>query len=247
MPTVKLNKTVFEELVGKELPLDELKDRISMLGTDLEGIEGDEIEVEIFPNRPDMLSEQGFARAFSSFIGVKTGLKKYEVKSSGKKVIVDKSVTMRPYTACALVKNITFTDERIREIMQMQEKLAMTHGRGRKKSAYGVYPIKNVTFPITYIAKNPKEVMFHPLGFDKKIPANLVGEQHPTGPKYKHIAEGWEKYPFFIDAKENVMCMPPYTNSHDTGKVELDTTEVFIENILVQSLIKQCNLLFFNT
>ncbi len=33
-----------------------------------------EIEVEIFPNRPDMLSEQGFARAFSAFIGEKTGL-----------------------------------------------------------------------------------------------------------------------------------------------------------------------------
>ena len=36
MPTVTLNKEVFEKLVGKKLPLEELKDRISMLGTDLE-------------------------------------------------------------------------------------------------------------------------------------------------------------------------------------------------------------------
>ncbi len=229
MPTVTLNKTVFEQLVGKTLPLEELKDRISMLGTDLERIEGDEIEVEIFPNRPDMLSEQGFARAFSSFIGEKTGLRKYDLKKSGYTVIVDKSVTMRPYTACALVKNITFTDERIREIMQMQEKLAMTHGRNRKKSAYGVYPSSNISFPIHYIAKDPLMVMFQPLGFSYKIPANQVEERHKTGPKYKHIAEGWTKYPFFIDAKENVLCMLPYTNSQDTGKVELDTTELFIE------------------
>ena len=83
MPSITLNKAVFEQLVGKKLPLDELKDRISMLGTDLENIEGDEIHVEIFPNRPDMLSEQGFARAFSSFIGVKTGLRKYAVQKSG--------------------------------------------------------------------------------------------------------------------------------------------------------------------
>jgi len=79
MPTITLNKDVFEALVGKKLPLEELKDRISMLGTDLESIENNEIKVEIFPNRPDLLSEQGFARAFSSFIGVKTGLCKYNV------------------------------------------------------------------------------------------------------------------------------------------------------------------------
>src|SRR3989338_7515845 len=124
MPTITLNKTVLDSLIGKKLPLEQLKDRISMLGTDLEKIEENEVHVEIFPNRPDLLSEQGFARALSSFIGVKTGLRRYTVKKSGLKVIVDSSVTMRSYTACAIVKNIHFTEERIREVMQVQEKLA---------------------------------------------------------------------------------------------------------------------------
>src|SRR3989338_5599976 len=165
MPTITLNKTVLEKLIGKKLPLEQLKDRISMLGTDLEKIEGDEIHVEIFPNRPDLLSEQGFARAFSSFIGIKTGLREYKIKSSNYKVIVDRSVTMRPYTACAVVKNIIFNDERIKEIMQMQEKLATTHGRKRKKSCYGLYPLQKINFPITYGAKDPRTVKFRPLGF----------------------------------------------------------------------------------
>ena len=73
MPTIAINRKVFEALVGKKLPLEKLKDRISMLGTDLEEVNDKEIIVEVFPNRPDMLSVQGFARAFSSFIGVKTG------------------------------------------------------------------------------------------------------------------------------------------------------------------------------
>ena len=90
MPTITLNRKVVESLVGKKLPLEELKDRISMLGTDLEHVDDDEIIVEIFPNRPDMLSEQGFSRAFSSFIGVNKGLRKYNVKKSGEKVIVNK-------------------------------------------------------------------------------------------------------------------------------------------------------------
>src|SRR3989338_7251092 len=108
MPSIILNKKVFEQLVGKELPLEELKDRISMLGTDLEDIKENEIHVEVFPNRPDMLSEPGFARAFSSFIGVKTGLRKYTVKESKdsqQKIIIDHSVKgIRPYTACAIIK-----------------------------------------------------------------------------------------------------------------------------------------------
>ncbi len=229
MPTVTLNKTVFEKLVGKKLPLEQLKDRISMLGTDLEKIEGDEIHVEIFPNRPDLLSESGLARAFSSFIGVKTGLRKYPVKKSGYKVVVDKSVSMRPYTACAIVKKLMFTDERIREIMQAQEKLATTHGRNRKKSAYGIYPVDSIHFPVTYIAKDPAVVEFRPLGFDQVVNASEIPELHPKGIAYKALTQGWKKYPFFIDAKDQVMCMLPFTNSHDTGKVDISTKEVFVE------------------
>lgn len=229
MPTVTLSKKVLEKITGKKLPLEQLKERISMLGTDLEGIEGDEIKVEIFPNRPDMLSEQGFGRAFGSFMGKNTGLHTCTIKKSGYKVIVDSSVHMRPYTACAIVKNITCTDERIRDIMQMQEKLATTHGRNRKKSAYGIYPLDNIHFPVKYTAKDPTKVLFHPLGFDNPIQANTVEELHPKGREYSFVAQGWKHYPFFIDSKEHVLCMLPYTNSHDTGKIGLDTKNVFIE------------------
>ncbi len=229
MPTVTLNRVEFEKLVGKKLPLETLKDRISMLGTDLEEVTTSEIIVEVFPNRPDMLSEQGFARAFSSFIGVKKGLRKYDIKKSGMKVIVDSSVTMRPYTACAIVKNLKFTDERIRELMQVQEKLAVTHGRNRKKSAYGVYPLEHIHFPIKYVAKDPKKIKFKPLGFDKEILASEVTELHPKGKAYKELTRDWKEYPFFIDAKNNVLCMLPFTNSEDTGKVEVSTKEVFVE------------------
>lgn len=229
MPTITLNKTVFEHLVGKKLSLEQLKDRISMLGTGLEKIEGNEISVEIFPNRPDLLSEQGLARAVSSFIGVKKGLRKYEIKKSGLKVVVDSSVTMRPYTACAIVKNISFNDEKIREIMQAQEKLATTHGRNRKKSAYGVYPAKEIVFPIHYIARDANKVRFRPLGFDREIAAAQVEELHPKGKEYKDIAKGWSKYPFFIDNSGKIMSMLPYINSHDMGKVDESTKEVFIE------------------
>lgn len=232
MPTITLNKTVLEKLVGKKLSLDQLKDRISMLGTDLEKIEGNEIIVEVFPNRPDMLSEQGFARALSSFIGVKTGLRKYKVNKGGKdyKVIIDASVkNIRPYTACAIVKNLKFDDEKIREIIQIQEKLHISFGRNRKKLAIGIYPLEDIALPIRYTAKKPKEIKFVPLELNKEMNGLEILQKHPAGREYSHLLEGKELFPVFIDAKDDILSMPPIINSQKTGKITGKTKDVFIE------------------
>ena len=230
MPTVTLNKKVFEKLVGKKLPLDELKDRISMLGTDLDKIEGNEIVVEVFPNRPDMLSEQGFARAFSSFIGAKTGLRKYRVNKSDYKVVIDKKVkNIRPYTVCAVIKNLNFDDEKIREIVQIQEKLHVTLCRKRKKGAIGIYPMEVIKFPIRFTAENPREIKFRPLEFPREITGLQILSQHPAGREYADLLEGKDLFPIFIDSNNEILSMPPIINSHKTGKVNEKTTEVFIE------------------
>ncbi|MBN2141986.1 phenylalanine--tRNA ligase subunit beta [Candidatus Woesearchaeota archaeon] len=234
MPTVNLNKQILEKLLGKKLTDEELKDRISMLGTDLEKIEEDDIVVEVFPNRPDMLSEQGFARALSSFIGAKTGLRKFKInqpKDSDRYTVkIEKSVEkVRPYTACAIVKKLNFNDEKIREIVQLQEKLHITFGRHRKKLAIGIYPLEMINLPITYKALKPEEIKFRPLEAPGEMTGSEILESHPTGKEYAHLLEGFDRYPVFVDALDKVLSMPPIINSHETGKVTDDTKEVFIE------------------
>ena len=230
MPTITLNRKIVEELVGKKLPLDKLKDRISMLGTNLEGINEKEIVVEIFPNRPDLLSEQGFARALSSFIGVKKGLRNYKSNKSSYKVIIDKSVReVRPYTACAVVKNLKFSDERIREIIQIQEKLHVTYGRNRKKVAIGIYPLEKIKFPVNYIARKPIDIKFVPLESKDKLNGLEILKEHPAGKEYGYLLENERLFPIFIDANNEIMSMPPIINSDKTGKIVVDTTDVFIE------------------
>ena len=56
MPTINLNREEVERLLGKKLTIEELKENISFLGTDLDEINDEEIIVEVFPNRPDLLS-----------------------------------------------------------------------------------------------------------------------------------------------------------------------------------------------
>jgi len=230
MPTITLNRKVFDVLVGKKLPLEKLKDRISMLGTDLEEVNDKEIIVEVFPNRPDMLSVQGFARAFSSFIGAKTGLRHYKVEPSKEKMIVEKSVAeVRPYTACAIVKNLHFDDEKIREVIDIQEKLHITYGRNRKKVAIGIYPFEKIKTPIKFIAQDPEDIVFQPLEFNKKMNALEILEKHPAGRAYGRLLHGKKKFPVFRDADNEVLSVPPIINSHNTGKINEKTKDIFIE------------------
>ena len=230
MPTVNLNKNELEKLAGKKLSIDKLKDRISMLGTDLEDIKGNEIIVEVFPDRPDMLSEQGFARAFSSFIGVKKGLREYKAKKSNYNLIIDDSVkNIRPFTSCAIVKNLKFDGEKIKQVIQIQEKLHVGYGRNRKKCAIGIYPLEKIKFPIHYRALEPEKIIFTPLESKREMNGNEILEKHPAGKEYGHLLKEKNKFPVFVDAGNNILSMPPIINSENTGKITGKTKEIFIE------------------
>ena len=67
MARVIFSRKQFEKEIGK---LDEkMQNRISMFGAPLEKFDNSEIEIEVFPNRPDLLSYHGFKRAFLGFLG----------------------------------------------------------------------------------------------------------------------------------------------------------------------------------
>ncbi len=232
MANVKFSRVEFEKKIGKIT--DKLKEKITLFGTPLESLNNEEIEIEIFPNRPDLLSFQGYVRAFNSFLGKKrkTGLKEYKINSSGSryKVIIDKSLKkIRPYTACAVVKGLNFNDERIKEIIDIQEKLHNIVGRKRKKVAIGIYPMEKIHWPITFTAREPDKIKFQPLESQTEMTGLKILQRHSAGREYSHLLAGKAKFPIFIDSKKQVLSMPPIINSHITGKINQDTKEVFIE------------------
>lgn len=228
MAKAKFSRSEFEKYV-KITP--EIQEKIRLFGTPLESVTDQEIEIEIFPNRPDLLSLQGYVRAFRAFLGKETGLKKYKLnKQDEYKVIITPEVKdVRPFTACAVVKNLHFDDEKIKDIIDIQEKLHSTLGRGRKKLAIGIYPLPQIKFPVTYTAKKPQDIMFLPLEAKYEMSAVEILKKHPTGKEYAHLLENYDKYPVFIDANKKVLSMPPIINSHQTGKIDTSTKEVFVE------------------
>ncbi|MBN2421798.1 phenylalanine--tRNA ligase subunit beta [Candidatus Woesearchaeota archaeon] len=230
MPTITANRKVVEKIIGKRLSEEELVDRISYLGANVDAIDENEMTLEIEPNRPDILSEQGFGRALSSFIGNKTGLINYKTKKSNEKCFVSKGMeNIRPYTACCIVKNLKLNDEKIKEIIQVQEKLHITFCRKRTKAAMGIYPCEKIKFPIYLKCDKPENIIFRPLEFPREINARQILSMHPTGREYAHLVEGLEKFAYFMDSDNQVLSFTPVINSHLTGKISDETKEAFIE------------------
>jgi len=232
MTILTLNKKELEKKIGKID--DKIRNKIDMFGTPIDSETENELNIEIFPNRPDLLSLQGFARSFSTFLGKtgKTKLKKYKIERPEKnyKVIIDKSVKeVRPYTVCAIAKGLKFDSEKIKEIIDIQEKLHLGYGRNRKKLAIGIYPLENIKLPITFLAKKPEEIIFQPLDSQNKINARQILTQHPTGREYGHLLDGFELFPIFEDSNNEILSMPPIINSEKTGKISEKTKDVFIE------------------
>src|SRR3989344_2920402 len=186
----------------------EIQEKITLFGTPLESISQENIEIEVLSNRPDLISLEGFMRSFKKFIGKEPGLKKYDSKKPEKnyRVYVDKSVKeMRPYVSCAIIKNISLNEEKLKDIINLQEKLALTLGRNRKKIAIGIYPLDKITFPLYYTSKEPKDIKYTPLGADRELTADEILMLHPTGRKYEHLLKNQKKYPIFIDSTKKII------------------------------------------
>ena len=230
MANITFSRKTFEKEIGK---LDEkMQEKISMFGTPLETFDEETIEVEVFANRPDLLSYQGFKRCFLAFLGKKPGMKKYEINKPEKdyQVIIDSSTKdVRPYTSCAIIKGLKLDEEKIKEIIEIQEKLHLTMGRKRKKVAIGIYPLEKIKLPITLKALEPDYIKFIPLESEKEMSGLQILQKHPTGKEYSHLLSGKSKFPVFTDAENNILSMPPIINSQMTGKVTTETKDVFIE------------------
>ncbi|MDP7207255.1 MAG: phenylalanine--tRNA ligase beta subunit-related protein, partial [Candidatus Bathyarchaeota archaeon] len=228
MPVITVNMKDLQELLGKKVTTVELKDRLPMMGTGWDGETDEGFNLEVFPNRPDLLSLEGLARAYSTFTGLKRGLKRYAVTDSGYRVTVENKVEgIRPWFVTAVVKDVELNDSLLRSIIQMQEKLHITHGRRRRKVAIGLHNMESVEFPITYTTK-PPGFKFRPLGerFEKDLTQILTEMQ--KGLEYAWIVDGFEEYPMILDKNGMVLSMPPIINGESTRLSET-TREIFVD------------------
>ncbi len=229
MPVINMGYRDLEELVGYGADSAEILDRIEQIGAVVERREVDGFDLEVFPDRPDLFSVEGIARAMRAFMGLEPGLKRYKVAPPQVEMHVDPSVLdVRPVIACAVVRNIIFDDDSIASLMDFQEKLHLTVGRKRKKVSIGVHDMRYLVAPYTYKGADPKTTRFEPLQGDREMDMDEILAEHPKGVDYAWILEGKDRYPLIVDAEGQVLSFPPIINGTVT-QVREDTSDLFLD------------------
>lgn len=234
MPTIQIDFEDFQKLLGIKLPkdYDELNEILSYVKGEVTLFDGQEVHIEIKDsNRPDLWHVEGLARALRGFLGFEKGLKKYSVTGdSGVKINVDARLkNIRPYIACAVVKDAKLTDTIIRQAMHLQDKLDQTYGRRRQRTSIGLYNFSLINPPLHYVVAKPSEESFIPLGFEEKMNLKEILEKHPKGIEYGNIVRGYAVWPILKDSEGKILSFPPIINSNDLGKITEDVHNVLIE------------------
>ena len=224
MATITYSKRDLLNLIGKNLSDEQLKETIDQIKPSVENISADEVTIEHYADHPDLFGIEGLARAVRQYLGIQKK-EKFEVKNSGLTVTAEK-VDIRPFIACAVVKNVKLTDDLIKSLMNIQEVLHETFGRKRARVAIGVHDYDEIVPPIKYVAASPAERII-PLEREEEMSLKDVLINVEKGKDYGHIISRADKWPAFVDQK-GIFSFPPIINS-DRTKVSEKTKNLFID------------------
>ncbi len=249
MPVITFKLDELKRLLGTSLKIEELSELLFNLKGEVEQVASGEISVEVTPDRPDLFSVEGIARALKGLLGIEAGIPSYQVVNGSIRVYVTDDVKqVRPAFSTAVVKGLKVDDELIKELMEFQEKLHQTIGRNRRKVSIGIHDLDKVTPPIIYTAKKPENIRFIPLGENVEMNALEVVQKIEKGRTYGYIISSFEKWPVLLDAKGNVLSMPPIINSEltrvteETRNLFIDVTGTDEEMVRKTAVIIACNL-----
>jgi len=223
MPTIEISKKDLQNLVRRKFSLEKASEWVKASFSP----KGNLLTVELRDvNRPDLWSVEGIAREIKTRLGIDVH---YSVKQGNYVVKVSNKVKdVRPKIVAAVVKDLKFDEEAIKQLIQLQEKLAELFGLKRREVAIGVYDFDKIEWPITYTTAKP-ELRFVPLGFKKELSLKEILQRHEKGIAYGHLIKEAKEWPILIDKSKNVLSMPPIINSEYSGKVTTETKNVFVE------------------
>ena len=244
MPTINIDLDELKAMVGID-DLKEIEYAITQLKGEIKGIEENELIVELEPDRPDILSVEGLARALRGYLEIEIGIHKatLEVLRTSKLEVKVINAKVRPYIACAIVRDLRLDDKAVRSLMRMQEVLHLTLGRNRRKVAIGLHDLRAIKPPIIYTEAKSTDRMI-PLDMPIEMSLQEILEKHPKGREYRHLVRNG--YPVYID-KEGIFSFPPIINSERTRVTE-ETRDIFIELTGIdEKAVKQTlNIITFN-
>ncbi|WP_449463566.1 phenylalanine--tRNA ligase subunit beta [Tardisphaera miroshnichenkoae] len=221
MPTnrLKLGKLVSDSGLDER----ELLEALPLLKVSGEVI-GSEVEVEVTPDRPDLLGQKGLARALRVYFAGEDE----ELKASVDPVPVfqdEETLRQRGYFQGFFVNNVTLDDDDVRGLMALQELLHKSFCRNRTKASIGLHDAAGIT-EIRYTTAKGDSMRFIPLGESRQMTPREILSSTEKGRTYGSLVNDDEF--LFLISNKGVMSMPPVINSVET-QVSPSTKRLFVD------------------
>ena len=237
MPTISVQQSLLRSLLeakGLVHDIEQVNDELPLIGTDIDACTEDQLDIEIFPDRPDLLSGETLAFAMANFLHRAPALPDMNVKPSGLTITVDRSLReVRPVILGAVVRGVSVPDDTegaeafIKGLMDHQEKLHFALGRRRQRASIGVHDLAHLAPPFQ-VKTVDEQHAFVPLARKDSMSIADILAHHPKGVEYADLLSGTSSYPIIVDANDEVLSFPPIINGDHTT-VTHGTRDFFID------------------
>ena len=231
MPTISVEQSLLRNLVeskGRVHNIEDLGFRLPLMGTDIDKCDDKVLDIEIFPDRPDLLSAETLFHGMMPFMHDSPAKPRLLVHPGTISMRVSPDLaTIRPVILGAVVRNVEVDDGLIKRLMEHQEKLHFALGRGRKRASIGVHDLGAISPPFRVEAVS-RDYSFVPLGMENEMSIEEILINHPKGTEYAHLLENMERVPIILDSNNEVLSFPPIINGDHTT-VTNSTRDIFID------------------
>ena len=263
MPTVSLDRDELFRRVGRSFSDHEFDELCFEFGVELdevtsereEALKADTVKltkeqlaalsdtviykIDVPANRYDLLCMEGISRALRIFLRDMNPPVYTVLPGAQPHVVTVQPATarVRPYIVCAVLRDVTFTQERYESFIDLQDQLHRNLCRQRTLVAIGTHDLDTLQGPFSYDALPGDHIHFVPLthtASSRVFSAADLLIHYETEPTFKHlkpfvpIIKNSPVYPVVLDANGTVLSLPPIINgSH--SRIQLSTTNIFIE------------------
>ena len=131
MPTISVDQNLLSSLLSKhgcQHDVNDVDHRLPLRGTDIDRCDEETLDIEIFPNRPDLLSAETLSLAMRGFLHNQVTLQNEPLNESGVTMTVETELaSIRPVILGAVVRGLEMQDDEemdafIKQLMDHQEK-----------------------------------------------------------------------------------------------------------------------------
>ena len=237
MPTISVQQTLLRRLMeaqGFVHDIAQVNDELPLLGTDIDACTEEQLDIEIFPDRPDLLSGETLAFAMANFLHGAPARPDMDIQPSGITMKVDSSLRdVRPVILGAVVRGVSLPEDSegceafIKGLMDHQEKLHFALGRRRQRASIGVHDLARLAPPFHVKTVGEKHA-FVPLARQESMTIADILTHHPKGIEYAGLLADMTSYPLIVDADDAVLSFPPIINGDHTT-VTHNTRDFFID------------------